>query len=402
MSVAYPAPFVAQTDREHSVVERARAAARIAAQHAAQHDRERTFPEEGLAALAESGFLALTLPTELGGEGATVAELTLGNLEVAKGDTSLALVVAMHGVLLARVRDAHTWPAHAYANLARSVVGARSGRGALINGLATEPELGSPSRGGMPRTRAEQVDDGWQISGRKSFSSGAPVLTWGVVTAGATNGTAEPRRASFLVPMQATGVSIERTWDTLGMRATGSDTVVFDHVRVPRDAELVQPASGPPAITIPYDAAWSLSVAAVYLGAAEAARDYAVDFARNRKPTALGGKSIGTVPHIRRRTGEMQLHLYQTRGLLVSAARAWDRDSSAEGRAAMEGALVAAKLTTANTAIAVAEEAMRLVGGASLDRLQPLERHFRDVRGGLHHPPQEDAGLELLARRALD
>ena len=47
-------------------------------------------------------------------------------------------------------------------------------------------------------------------------------------------------------------------------------------------------------------------------------------------------------------------------------------------------------------------DAMRLVGGSSMDRTQPLERHYRDVRGGLHHPPQDDAALALFARQALD
>jgi len=47
-------------------------------------------------------------------------------------------------------------------------------------------------------------------------------------------------------------------------------------------------------------------------------------------------------------------------------------------------------------------QAMRLVGGSSLDRSLPLEQHYRDVRGGLHHPPQDDAALALFAREALD
>jgi alkylation response protein AidB-like acyl-CoA dehydrogenase len=68
----------------------------------------------------------------------------------------------------------------------------------------------------------------------------------------------------------------------------------------------------------------------------------------------------------------------------------------------MDGALAATKVITSNNAVAVAEEAMRLVGGSSLDRSAPLERHYRDVRGGLHHPPQDDAALALFARQALD
>ena len=59
-------------------------------------------------------------------------------------------------------------------------------------------------------------------------------------------------------------------------------------------------------------------------------------------------------------------------------------------------------MTASNNAVAVAEEAMRLVGGSSMDRGAPLERHYRDVRGGLHHPPQDDAAVALFARQALD
>jgi len=103
--VTYPAPFAAATDRERSIVERAAAAAAVAANFAAQHDRDSTFPVEGLAELARNGYLALVIPGALGGEGATVTEIVLGNLALSKGDASLGLVVAMHTALLGRVRD---------------------------------------------------------------------------------------------------------------------------------------------------------------------------------------------------------------------------------------------------------------------------------------------------------
>jgi alkylation response protein AidB-like acyl-CoA dehydrogenase len=392
--VAYPAPFVARTEHERSIVERARAAAEVAAQHAARHDRDATFPTEGLEALARSGYLALVVPTDYGGEGASVAETLLGNLELGHGDASLALVVAMHAAFLGRVRDSRLWPAATFERVARAVAAAHDGAGALINSLATEPEMGSPSRGGLPQTRARRSAQGWALSGRKTFSSGAPVLRWGVVSAAADDGE-EPRVANFLVPLDAPGVSIEPSWDSLGMRATASHTVVLNGVQVGPEAELprVEPGGA-----IPHERAWSLTVAAVYLGVAEAARDAAFTFARSRKPTALQGKSIGSVPHIRQRAGRIDLLLYQARGLLVSTARAWDGTPAA----GLDSALAAAKVTATNLAVQVAEEAMRLVGGSSMDRSFELERHYRDVRGGLHHPPQDDAALELLARQALE
>jgi alkylation response protein AidB-like acyl-CoA dehydrogenase len=394
--VSYPAPFGPLSRRERDIVDRASSAATVGAQHAARHDHDRTFPVEGLAELARSGYLGLAIPETLGGAGARVGDMVLGNAALARGDASLALVVAMHTALLGRVRDAAVWPDSHFERVAREVVSARDGAGALINSLASEPEMGSPSRGGLPRTTAVRRENGWVLNGRKTFSSGAPVLRWGVISAAAHLDDADPYLGSFLVPLSTTGIRVEPTWDTLGMRATGSNTVVLEEVEVELEAEVPRPVAG--GDNLPHERAWSLSVAAVYLGVAEAARDYAIQFARERKPLALRGKSIATLANIRERAGRMDLLLFQARGLLVSTARAWDAKPSAS----MEAALAAAKVVASNNAIGVAEEAMRLVGGSSLDRSSPLERHFRDVRGGLHHPPQDDAALALFAREALD
>lgn len=388
----YPAPFEAQTPREQRVVERARAAADIAAQYATRHDRDGTFPTEGLAELAGNGYLALVIPEAFGGESATVTEIVLGNLALAAGDASLALVVAMHGALLGRVRDARAWPAEQFERIARDVAAS----GALINSLASEPEMGSPSRGGLPATTAQQQDGGYVLNGRKTFSSGSTVLRWGVMSAAVQRGGAEPYLGNFLVPLETPGVRIEPSWDSLGMRATCSHTVVLEHAYVGAEAEVPRVAASTDAP--PYERAWSLSVSAVYVGVAEAARDYAVQFARSRKPSALGGKAIASLPSIRERMGHIDLLLFQARGLLVSLARAWDAAPSSR----LEAALAAAKVSATNNAVAAVEQAMRLVGGSSLDRSAPIERHYRDVRGGLHHPPQDDAALALFAREALD
>src|SRR5262249_44453196 len=138
---------------------------------------------------------------------------------------------------------------------------ATSAHGALINSLASEPEMGSPSRGGLPATTATRTATGWRINGRKTFSSRAPVLRWGVVSAADGN-----RLASFLVPLAARGVRIEPSWDTLGMRATGSHTVVFEDVEVREEDEVPRADASAPSAGLPHERAWSLTVAAVYLG----------------------------------------------------------------------------------------------------------------------------------------
>jgi alkylation response protein AidB-like acyl-CoA dehydrogenase len=395
--VAYPAPFGPRGDRERNILERASAAAAVAALHAERHDRDGTFPIEGLAELARNGYLALVVPATLSGGGASVSEVVLGNMALARGDASLALVVAMHNALLGRVRDAGLWPAAQFDGVVRQVAAARDGVGALINSLASEPEMGSPSRGGLPATTALRVSDGFVLNGRKTFSSGSTVLRWGVVSASVRlDDGAEPYLGNFLVPLSTPGVRIQPSWDTLGMRATCSHTLVLENALVDAGAEV--PRGVAASDVLPHERAWSLSVAAVYLGVAEAARDYAVEFARQRKPTALGGKPIASLPSIRDRAGRIDLLLFEARALLVGLAREWDTRPSA----GLEAALAAAKVVATNNAVAVVEQAMRLVGGSSLDRSAPLERHYRDVRGGLHHPPQDDAALAMFARDALD
>ena len=237
--MSYPAPFAANTERERAIVERARTAAAVAAQHASRHDRDGTFPTEGLAELASNEYLALTVPRELGGAGASVAEMVLGNLALAKGDASLGLVAAMHAALLGRVRDAGAWPAEVLARIGRSVVD----QGALINSLASEPEMGSPSRGGLPASTAARTSSGWQLNARKTFSSGSTVLHWAVVSAAVQADQGEPYLSNFLVPMSLPGIRIEPSWDTLGMRATCSHTVVFDNVALEPNAEIPRPVS---------------------------------------------------------------------------------------------------------------------------------------------------------------
>ena len=371
------------------MVERARAAAQVAAHHAARHDRDGTFPVEGLAELARNGYIAAVLPQSHGGEAASVTEMVLGNLALAQGDASLALVVAMHVALLGRVRDAGGWPEPLFERVGREIA---SG-GGLINSLASEPEMGSPSRGGLPATTARRTSTGFVLNGRKTFSSGAPVLRWGLISA-AVQTDGEPYLGNFLVQLPTTGVHIEPSWESLGMRATCSHTLVLQDAVVSADAEVPR-ASGS---ELPHERAWTLGVSAVYLGVAEAAREYAFNFAKERKPTALGGKPIATLPNIRERAGRIDLLLYQARGMLVSLARAWDAAPSAQ----FEAAFAAAKMTATNNAVTAVEQAMRLVGGSSMDRSAPIERHYRDVRGGLHHPPQDDAALALFARQALD
>jgi alkylation response protein AidB-like acyl-CoA dehydrogenase len=102
--------------------------------------------------------------------------------------------------------------------------------------LRVEPELGSPARGGLPATIARRTETRWRLTGRKIYSTGAPILKWYAVWA--RTDEAETRIGLFLVPAGLPGTRIVETWDHLGLRTSGSHDVIFEDVAFPLDYEI--------------------------------------------------------------------------------------------------------------------------------------------------------------------
>ena len=219
-------------DGAPDVFERASALASEFAARAARHDRDASFPFENFDALSQAGLLALTVPAALGGHGVGALDAARIIGIFGKADPSTALVLSMHYIQhLVMARSAH-WPARLARKLARETIEGV----ALINALRVEPDLGSPSRGGLPATIARRTETGWRLSGHKIYSTGSPILKWYAVWAK----TDEPdvRVGLFLVPAGLPGTRIVETWDHLGLRASGSHDVVFDDVVFPLDYEI--------------------------------------------------------------------------------------------------------------------------------------------------------------------
>ncbi len=361
------------------------------ATRAAEYDRTNVFPFENFRDLHDTGYLALTVPEKYGGRGANALEITLAQERLAHGDGATALAATMHLIVIGRQAEIGLWPEDIFARVCREIVA----HGALINAVNSEPDLGSPSRGALPGTTAERTPDGWRINGRKSWASLAPALTYLYMLATAEEAGQPPRRANFLVPAQAAGVRIEETWDNLGMRATASHDIVLENVLVPLDACLPSEHS-----TVPGDGRQWLAfvVAAVYLGIAGAARDVAVQYARERKPSGMDSP-IAHLQTIQHRVAEMELLLLQSRAILYDAAETWV--AHPERREALNWQLAAVKYTVTNHAVRITDLALRVTGSAGLARSLPLERYFRDVRTGLGHPPMDDAALTQIGKHAL-
>lgn len=387
-------PLHAATEAQAQLLAVAQRLAPRFATRAAAHDRDATLPRENLRELQEAGYLAASVPAEYGGAGHGLADVVVAQIALARGDGSTALAVGMHLMTCGTESAARAWPEEAR----RRILGAVAADGALINNIAAEPELGSPRGGGRPRTSL--VPDGagrWRLSGHKTFSTLAPVLTYLITYVAIEDGSGDSGRVA--VRSDLPGVRIEETWDALGMRATASHDVHFDGVPLTDADLLTRRPPGEPDPAMMQGGWFPLTVAAAYLGVAAAARDEAVRFARERQPTGYAAP-IAQVPHVREQVGRMDATLMSARSFLLSTATEWETRPS--DRRALAPQVAAAKRLATNGAVDVVDIAMRIVGGVALVRGHPIERHYRDVRGGLVNPPIEARALEILARAALD
>lgn len=388
------------TPRQQQMIDTAAALADRFARRVDANDRAGRFPDENYTELHQSGYLRQIVPAKYGGAGANLYETVLMQERLAQGDGATAMAANMTLHLIGRVREVGSWPEPLFATICRHI----AEQGALINGAASEPELGSPSRGGMPATSATPTDGGWLINGHKQFVTMAPALRYFVTSVALPPGPDSPQgaTANAIVRAPAEGLRLEDTWsDALGLRTSGSYDVYYENVFVPGEWLIDRspigrtPPPGPPTAS-----AWfALTMGAVYLGIGQSAIDAVCHYAQERVPSALG-KPIATLPAIQRRVGQGQAALSAARSVLYDAARTWAEQP--EARMGMAAQIALAKYLCTNAAVDAADQALRIAGGFALTRTLPLERLYRDARAGLTHPPNDDAALELIGRAALE
>jgi len=359
---------------------------------AVAQDEAGTFPHANFALLRQHGLLALAVPRAFGGAGATLSQARELVTAVARGEPATALILVMQLMLTRSLtQPGCRWPAAVRDRVLRSAVT----DGALGNQLRVEPELGSPARGGLPATVARRTPDGWRLTGHKLYTTGIDGLRWLVVWG--RSDEPEPRVGQFLVPADAPGLRIRRSWDHLGMRATASDEVLLDEVLVPADhaVDLRAPAewaSRPD----PDQQAWmNVLLGSLYDAVARNARDWLLDFLCQRAPASLGAP-LASLPRAQELVGEIELLLLASRTQLDAATAA--ADAGQAWSVADSGLL---KVAITRNAITVVELALRQSGNHGLSRAHPLQRYHRDVLCGRVHTPQDDSALLTAGRAAL-
>ena len=359
----------------------------VAAEHAADHDRDATFVAEAYAAMRATGYLALAVPSELGGLGATLRQVCYAQAELARHDGSTALAVAMHHYLtLVQAFRHRTGAPDAQAVLRRVASG----------GVVIATSGGSDWL--WPTTTAVTDEDGnLRVSGRKAFCSQAPEAT--VIATSAVLG--EPGDGAevlhFSVPLSADGVHMEETWDTLGMRGTASNELVLDDVVVPAAAVAGRRPYGELAGPLVVAALHFAPVAAAtYFGVAAGARDVAVT---GVGAGSRGPRPLAEVPRVQRQVGLMDAKLRGAWWALLGAVDEMGDDYTPD--AGLLAMVMLAKRQVVTEAVAVVDLAMDTLGGRAYFRRSPLERALRDVRAGTFHPLTPEAALTYAGKLAL-
>ncbi|MCA0972542.1 acyl-CoA dehydrogenase [Halobacillus litoralis] len=372
-----------KNDRHQKLFEKAERIAEEAKRQAPVADDQANFSPEVLDVIKQEGYPSLPIEKE----GLSLYEFLLLQEKIAEGDGSVALSIGWHVGVMMELETDQLWEPEAYGQLAKEVREEQK----VVNRAATEPATGSPTRGGIPETKAVRNGEQYIVTGRKSFTSMADHLDYYIVSAYVED---LDQVGWFLIDRHQPGIRVEHTWDTLGMRGTGSHDLVLEDVELNVEdlVEVKGAKKGSPK-------GWLLHIPACYLGIAVAARNDAIEFAQNFQPNSLD-TTISEVPHIQDKIGQMEWKLMQAHSYLYSVAKRWDEEP--ENREEIGAELGAVKLAVTNAANEVVDLAMRIAGGRGLSRKSSFEKYYRDVRAGLHNPPMDDAVVTMLAKRAME
>lgn len=373
---------------------KARELAASFAERAAKHDQERSAPIENYAMLREAGFFGITVPRDYGGMGAGLLGWGIAAEELAQGCPSTALSFNMHVLTTGMVAEDPAVPEAAKRRMAELVIG----EGKLICGVGSEP--GSSSHLGASlfvNTRAQRVEGGYRIYGQKRFATmweASDLAYMWVMPEGAPS----PASAmTVLVPTSGEGVTVHDVWDTLGMRATRSNTITLDGAFVP-DENVLFTVDNLIESFLVKNGAWAYGAYTnVYLGVGVAILEKMKELSGQRMAKGYA-QPMSYHPDIRRRVAEVAAELDAARLVLHYAM---NQHMELGPSPATTEAFMKAKYLTGRAVSKAAMYATIACGVSSLSRSAGLERLVRDAATAPIQPPGEDMALDMIGQMEL-
>lgn len=349
------------------------------AEGAAERDAADIFVAGHYDVLKEHKVFSALIPSELGGGGVRHSAMCAFLRQLAHYCSSTALALSMHQHLVAAAVYNHDH--------------GRPGRKLLEQVAAAEVVLVSTGANDWVESNgvAVRADGGFLVSARKPFASGSPKGGLLVTSAPFEDPQEGWQVLHFAVPFTAADVSLADDWRTLGMRATGSHSVILDKVFVPDEAIVLRRPCGR------FHAAWNVIlivamplIMSAYAGVAEAAAMIGHDLAKSRKGDP-------TVPYL---LGELANRL-TTVQLAVDDMVRLAGDLDVEASLAVANAMLVRKTIAAEYVLSTVEKALEAAGGAGFYRSKGLERLLRDAHGAQFHPLAAKRQHRFTGRVAL-
>lgn len=362
---------------------------------AAGYDRDNAFFIEDLDDLRAVGYLTALVPKEFGGLGLSLREVVHEQLRLASAAPATALAVNMHLVwngvaktLLDRGDTAlefvlrETAAGETYA-LAIS----EAGNDLVLFGSTTDA--------------VPQPDGGYEFTGTKIFTSLSPAWTrLGLFGLDSTSPDA-PKLVHAVVTRDAPGITVVEDWDTLGMRASQSNSTRLERVRAEpsRIIRRLDPGPNPDPLIFAIFANFEILLSAVYTGIGQRALELAVENATKRTSAKNAGAAKSLDPDVRWKIADAAIAFD---GILPQLdALAGDVDDQVDRGDQWFRALVGLKIRATETAQFVVNQAVRVSGGGTYFAGNELGRLYRDVLAGGFHPSNEDSAHATVATALL-
>lgn len=357
------------------------------------YDERNEFFHEDLTELKAQGYLRMFAAESDGGLGFGLERAAAAQRRLATAAPATALAVNMHLV----------WTGVAHLLSRR---GDESLQYVLQEAVAGEVFAFGNSEAGNDSVlfdsntvAAPLADGGYAFTGTKIFTSLSPAWTrLGIFGKDATG--EEPVLVHAFITRGTPGYTIKDDWNTLGMRASQSNTTVLDGVVAPAERVFRKLPVGPNADPLIFAifACFETLLAAVYTGLGERALDIGVATVQKRR-SKKSGKSYAQDPDVRWRIADAALAMDGLYPQLESVAR--DVDNLVNHGSQWFPKLVGLKVRATETARTVVDLIIRVSGGGTYFAGNELGRLYRDVLAGMFHPSDDESAHSTIANAWL-
>ncbi len=326
-----------------------------------KYDESQEFPEHWATKMGELGLLGIFVPEKYGGSGLDSVSYAITIEELARGDASAAVIAAVCNGLACE-------PILRYGTEEQKqkyLVPLASGKWIGAYGL-TEP--GSGSDAAAMRTTAKGVGDEWELNGSKALITNA--LKAKVLVAYARTGEKKYDISCFIIPTDAPGFVLQKKENKMGIRASDTMLIAFDHLRIPQENLLGQEGKGFNIALATLDGG-RIGIAAQALGIAQRALEESLKYAKERE--AFGSK-ISEFQAIQWKLADMATEIEAAR--LLTYRVAWLKDRGQ--RHTYESSV--AKLFASEAAHRAVDAAVQIHGGYGFIKDYIVEKLYRDQR----------------------